>query len=126
VRPPLLVIADDNAHMRWLVRTTFRGCFDEIVEAADGRELFWELVRCSRTRAASEVLVITDIRMPGYSGLDVLSTYDDLGFHPRTVVMTSFPDADAYACTARAGGVLLPKPFATAELRRVVEDARAL
>lgn len=121
---PLLIIADDNAHMRWLVRTTFRGRFDDIVEASDGRELFWHLVRCSHTRAASEVFVITDIRMPTYSGLDVLATYDDLAYHPRTVVMTSFPDRDAYAVTERAGGVLIPKPFATAELRRVVDDAR--
>ncbi|MEO8700591.1 MAG: response regulator [Kofleriaceae bacterium] len=119
---PLLIIADDNAHMRWLVRTTFRKTFDDVLEASDGRELFWHLVRCSRTRAASEVFVITDIRMPTYSGLEVLAAYDDLAYHPRTVVISSFPDADAYACTERAGGVLLPKPFATAELRRVVDD----
>jgi DNA-binding NtrC family response regulator len=121
----VLVIADDNPAMRWLVRQTFRDQFTEILEANDGRELFWTLVRCSRTRAASDVVVITDIRMPAYSGLDVLAACDELGYHPPTVVMTSFPDADAYATTARAGVVLLPKPFGTSELRRVVEDVRA-
>ncbi len=120
---PLLIVADDNPAMRWLVRTTFRDCFAEIVEAADGRELFWHLLECSRTRADADVVVITDIRMPAYTGLDILGTYDELDFHPATIVMTSFPDADARAETERAGGVLLPKPFATAELRRIVEHA---
>lgn len=121
---PLLIIADDNAHMRWLVRMAFREQFEEIIEAADGRELFWHLVHCStHGRPSNEVVVITDIRMPTYSGLDVLGAYDELGYHPTTIVMTSFPDSQAYAETRRAGGVLVPKPFATAELVRVVGRA---
>jgi len=119
----LLVIADDNPAMRWLVRQTCRDRFDEIVEANDGRELFWTLVRCSRTRAADDVVLVTDIRMPAYSGLDVLAACDELDYHPTTIVMTSFPDADAYASTERAGAVLLPKPFVTADLRRLVDRA---
>ena len=120
---PLLIVADDNPHMRWLVRTTFRDRFADIVEAGDGRELFRQLLRATLTHEDSDVVVITDIRMPAYSGLDILATYDELGYHPTTIVMTSFPDADAYASTEQAGGVLIPKPFATAELRRVVEHA---
>ena len=120
---PLLIVADDNAHMRWLVRATFRDHFTDVVEASDGRELFQQLLHASLTRKDSEVVVITDIRMPAYSGLDILDTYDELGYHPTTIVMTSFPDADAYASAERAGGVLIPKPFATADLRRVVEHA---
>jgi DNA-binding NtrC family response regulator len=120
--PPLLIVADDNPYMRWLVRATFRGTFDDVVEASDGRELFWQLLRCSRTRDASEVIVITDIRMPAASGLDVISSFEELGYHPRTVVMTSYPDENAYASVARVGGTLIPKPFAMAELRQAVEQ----
>jgi len=120
-----LIVADDNAHMRWLVRTTLRDRFDHIVEVVDGRELFRELVHSSMTRKVSDVVVVTDIRMPAYSGLDVLATYDDLGYHPTTIVMTAFPDGDAYASTERAGGTLIPKPFATAELCAVVDRACA-
>jgi len=119
----LLIVADDNPQMRWLVRATLRGHFDEVVEASSGRELFWELLRSARSREAADVVVITDIRMAPYSGLDVLDAYDELGYHPTTVVMTSFPDVEAYERTERAGGVVIPKPFTTAELRRVVEDA---
>jgi CheY-like chemotaxis protein len=119
---PLLIVADDNPYMRWLVRATFRGRFDDVVEAGDGRELFWNLLRASRSRDASEVIVIADIRMPVCSGLDVLATFDELGYHPRTVVMTSYPDEQAYASAEHVRGVLLPKPFSTQELRRVVDQ----
>ena len=119
---PLLIVADDNAYMRWLVLAAFRGRFDEVIEASDGRELFWQLVRCSRTRDASDVVVVTDIRMPECSGLDVLASFDELGYHPKTVLMTSYPDETAYAAAARVGGVLIPKPFAMTELRRVVDQ----
>jgi FixJ family two-component response regulator len=118
---PILIIADDNQAMRWLVRSACRPHFDEILEAHDGRQLFWELVRCSRLRPASEVVVITDVRMPTYSGLEVIAAYEELGYHPRTVVITSFPDPSVRAETELLGGVLLPKPFTTVELRRVVE-----
>ena len=120
-----LIVADDNAHMRWLVRTTLRDQFDDIVEVADGRELYRQLLHFSMTREAGDVVVVTDIRMPAYTGLEVLATYDDLGYHPTTIVMTAFPDADAYALAERAGSMLIPKPFATAELCAVVERACA-
>jgi DNA-binding NtrC family response regulator len=120
-----LIVADDSSHMRWLVHTTLRDQFDRIVEVADGRELFRQLVHCSMTRAAGRVVVVTDIRMPAYTGLEVLATYDDLGYHPTTIVMTAFPDADAYAQVARANSTLIPKPFATSELCAVVERACA-
>jgi len=120
-----LIIADDNPQMRWLVATTLRDRFEHVREAEDGRALFRELVHCSYTRHEQDVLVITDIRMPTYSGLDILATYDELQFHPVTIVMTAFPDDHAIASTAAAGGVLIPKPFATAELVRVVERACA-
>lgn len=118
-----LIIADDSAPMRSLVAATLRDRFEHIIEAEDGRALFRQLVHCSYTLNEEDVLVVTDIRMPTYSGLDILATYDELQFHPVTVVMTAFPDDDAIASTARAGGVLIPKPFETAELVRVVERA---
>ena len=44
--PLLLIVADDNAHMRWLVRATFRDRFTDVVEASDG----WSCSSSSFTR----------------------------------------------------------------------------
>ncbi|MCX5742021.1 MAG: response regulator [Proteobacteria bacterium] len=119
----VLVVADDSAEMRWFVRTTLQGRFDEVLEARDGGELLANVLACVHAHPACEVTVVTDNRMPSYSGLDVIDAYDELGYHPTTIVMTAYPDAVTRAETRRAGGWLIAKPFTTTELREVVELA---
>lgn len=120
-RKKLVIIADDNPAMRWLVRWMLAGVADEIIEAPDGRTLFWELVRCSYSRDPRDVTVITDLCMPVYNGLDIVATYDELDFHPSTIVITSYPDPKVSSEVERAGAILVPKPFTTTEFRRMVE-----
>jgi CheY-like chemotaxis protein len=124
MKKQILIIADDNEAMRWMVKSACRALFDEIIEARDGRELFWELMRHA-SDAESDVVVVTDVRMPSYSGLDVIAAYEELGYHPPTVVITSYPEDDVRARAAAAGTQLLAKPFTLAALRRVVDDVRS-
>lgn len=120
-RKKLVIIADDNPAMRWLVRWMLADEVDEIVEASDGRSLFWELVRCSYSYDPRDVTLITDLFMPVYNGLDVLATFDELGFHPSTIVITSYPDPHVSSEVERVGAVLVPKPFTTHEFRSRVQ-----
>lgn len=120
-RKKLVIVADDNPAMRWLVRWVLSGVVDEIVEAPDGRALFWELVRSSYSYDARDVTLVTDLCMPVYNGLDILATYDELDFHPATIVITSYPDPKVSFEVERAGAILVPKPFTTTEFRRMVE-----
>jgi CheY-like chemotaxis protein len=126
VSAPLLLIADDDADMRTLVRSTLRPDYPDALELVDGRELFWQLMRASITRDGRErpVVVVADVRMPSYSGLEVLDAWH--GEHPPVpiVVITSFPDDDVRTQVARLGATLLPKPFSRARLRQAVHDAR--
>lgn len=124
--PVQLVIADDDANMRALVRATLQGEYEDVVEVGDGRELFWRLVRASFARRGEELrrlVVITDVRMPGYDGLDVLDAWQDGPSDVPTIVITSFPDDAVRARVEQLGAVLLPKPFTRATLRAVVDEA---
>ena len=118
-----LLIADDNPAMRKLIRTVLADRFDEILEAADGRELFWTLVRESYS-GAQDLAVVADVCMPVYSGLDVAGVCEDLGVHVPTVLITSFPSADVRARVERLGCTLVAKPFTTSDLRQVVDSVR--
>ena len=123
---PLLVIADDDPNMRALVRTALQREYPNVVEAADGRALFWHLVRASFVRRGEQLrrlVVITDIRMPTYDGLDVLDAWQDGECDVPTVVITSFPDDIVRARVERLGATLLAKPFSRAKLRSVVDAA---
>ena len=124
--PVQLVIADDDANMRALVRATLQDDYEDVVEVGDGRELFWRLVRASFARRGEELrrlVVITDVRMPGYDGLDVLDAWQDGPSDVPTIVITSFPDDAVRARVEQLGAVLLPKPFTRATLRAVVDEA---
>lgn len=118
-----LVIADDSAEMRWLVRAAVGLEFGEVVEAADGRELFWALLQSSFARDAardSDLFVIADFAMPAYNGLDVLDAWRELERRAPTLVITAFPSDELRARAARLGIALLAKPFTTAELRQMI------
>jgi len=123
-----LVIADDSAEMRWLIRAVLGDAFLEIAEAADGRELIWQLMRSRRGRGPQgkpALVVVADVFMPTYDGLQVLAAWQDGVPVVPLVVITSFPDADTRARAEALGAEFLPKPFARAQLRRATERAIA-
>jgi CheY-like chemotaxis protein len=62
-----LIIADDEPSNRLLVRATVGEEGFNVVEASDGDEA-WSLIQELRP-----ALVLMDVRMPGRSGLEVLS-----------------------------------------------------
>ena len=65
-------------------------------------------------------LLITDVRMPGLSGLDALRKLRAYRYQGPVVVITAFPDIDVVAEAARLDAALLPKPFSLAALSSLV------
>jgi two-component system copper resistance phosphate regulon response regulator CusR len=83
---------------------------------ADGEE--------GERRAASEAydLIILDMRLPGKSGLDVLTALRGRGFERPVLVLTAQDAVDAKVSTLRAGADdYVTKPFAFEELLARVE-----
>jgi DNA-binding response OmpR family regulator len=121
---PLLLIADDDADMRVLVRTTLQRDYPEALELTDGRELFWHLLRASFANARPrDLVIVADIRMPAYTGLDVLDAWQDETRAVPCIVITSFPDDHVRARVAELGATLVSKPFTRGALRDAVRTA---
>ncbi|MEO6775391.1 MAG: response regulator [Kofleriaceae bacterium] len=123
---PTLIIADDNADMRNLVRSTLHRDFPDVIEAADGRQLYWQLLRSSiapTVRAQPKFVVVADVCMPSFSGLDVLDAWHDGSALVPAVVITSFPDDEVRERVRQLGGILLAKPFTRTSLRDAVAEA---
>jgi len=121
-----LIIADDNSDMRNLVRSTLRRDYPDVIEAADGRQLFWQLLRTSFVsagRTPAQLVVIADVFMPTYNGLDVLDAWHDRATNVPVIVITAFPDDRVRARVRKIGGILLPKPFSRTSLRDAVAEA---
>jgi CheY-like chemotaxis protein len=119
-----LLIADDSPEMRWLIRSMLGHKFGEVAEAADGRELFWQLLRAAYIEDRS-LLVIADVYMPIYDGLQVLDAFRYLGFDLPLLVISAFPNDHIRERVARLGVPMLPKPFTGPQLERAVAELRA-
>jgi two-component system nitrogen regulation response regulator GlnG len=113
-------VVDDERSIRWVLdKALTQNGWD--VECFESAELL-----LSRINLYTPEVVITDIRMPGISGLELLSTLQD--HHPRlpVIVMTAHSDLDS-AVTSIQGGAFeyLPKPFEVDEAVAVVSRALA-
>lgn len=117
---PRVIVADDSPEQRNLLRVILEGGGFEVIEAVDGRELFWALERSRRPRAMEPAVVIVDVQMPVYNGLDVIEAWSEEPWPGACVVITSFPD-DAITRRALAlGATLLAKPFTSHQLTSLV------
>jgi len=120
-----LVIADDSPDMRWLVHAAIGKEFSEVIEVADGRELLWTLLRSSFATppgSEPELVVITDICMPAYDGLEVLDAWREAACDVPTIIMTAYPSAAVQDRADALGAFVLAKPFTTATLRWLVGE----
>ena len=119
-----LVIADDSPEMRWFVRSAIGAEFREVVEAANGRELLWTLLRSQF--AAKDLdhrdLVITDLCMPAYDGLEVLDAWGDRKHSVPTILITAFPSEDIRQRAKALNVIVLAKPFSRAALRQALDE----
>ncbi|HEX2052078.1 MAG TPA: ATP-binding protein [Actinomycetota bacterium] len=97
--PRSVVIADDVAAMRMLLRTTLEddGRFEVVAEAGDGR---------AALDAASAVrpdVMVLDVAMPVMDGLEVLAELERAGVGTKVLVLSGFA-ADAMEARAVARG----------------------
>ena len=108
-----ILLAEDDDAMRALVtRALTRAGFD-VVEAASGSDALDKLA-CALVDVPRQWfdLVISDVRMPGYDGLNVLVSIKKLPFTTPVILMTAYGSAATHASALRLGAfAVLDKPF---------------
>ena len=125
-QPLCIVVADDDPDMREEVAGTLRGEGHLVIELASGDELLRYLrgsvVSADDVRAPD--VIVSDIRMPGPSGLDVLEALREIPCQTPVILMTGFGDPDTHRRAAELGAIMtLDKPFDAAALRNAVLEA---
>ncbi|RKH06406.1 response regulator [Corallococcus sp. CA053C] len=127
-RAPRILIADDQPEMRTLIRKMLVRRGYEVVEASDGPglvQLLIEGLTADESRAPD--LIITDVRMPGFTGLEVLARLRREQWTTPVILITAFGDAQLHRDALRLGAAcVLNKPFELEELRGAVEAALAV
>ena len=94
---PALLVVDDDAQVLAAVRRDLRGRYREhytVISATSGEEAL-STVRELKARGDSLAMVISDQRMPGIQGTDVLAQSRDVYPLARRVLLTAYSDIDA-------------------------------
>ena len=107
-----VLIADDDAPTRWLLRRLLEKQGFICAEAEDGPSAV------ALAQAAPPRCVLLDLVMPGLDGLDTLALLRKLDPHVRVALMTGY-NAPREEELARAGAsALFFKPFDFAQVQR--------
>jgi CheY-like chemotaxis protein len=123
-RPPRVLVAEDDGEMRKLVIEALQKDGYKVIGVPDGSQLLIRITSHYRLRPDPEPidLIVTDIRMPVVSGLDIVQSLRDADWTTPVVVMTAFGNVETRLRADALGAVLLDKPFKIALLRMVVRN----
>jgi thioredoxin reductase (NADPH) len=97
VNKPVLLVVDDDAQVLGAVRRDLRGHYREsysVVSASSGEEAL-ETIRELKARGDELAVVISDQRMPGIQGTDVLTQTRETYPQAGRVLLTAYSDIDA-------------------------------
>ena len=114
--PTSVLLAEDDPEMRRMLSARLRRWGLSVIEAEDGTHLAALIdslvVRRSATAPFTIDLVISDVRMPGASGLEILSLLRAHDPMIPVILMTAFGGADLHAEAERLGAdAVFDKPF---------------
>jgi two-component system, response regulator, stage 0 sporulation protein F len=123
-----VLLAEDDAEMRHLMAWALRHDGYDVLEATDGDEAMTLLgtIETKDARLGLPDLIVSDVRMPGYSGLEMLERLRRENAKVPVILVTAFGDWATHAQAERLGAQVLDKPFDLDDLRALVFDALEL
>ncbi len=123
-RAPVILVAEDDPAMRWLIVLTLRRDGFDVIEIRDGAELDTLIRRVFEQRVDPRAIdaIVADQCMPSFSGLDVLARLRRADWCTPFILITGFADPGLVAEARRLGAAaVLEKPFDLAALCGVAQ-----
>ena len=116
---PDILLVEDKESLRRVLRMTLENAGYSVTEAADARAAIDEIARVPHK------IVLTDLRMPNGSGIDVLHASRNADSDVPVIVMTAYGTIESAVEAMRLGAFdYIQKPFTEQEL--LVKVAKAL
>lgn len=118
-----ILVVEDDAEMRRLLAQVLERAGYRVVAAQNGGEAIHWLGLCPFDGSLANVpaLIVSDVRLPDFSGLELLEVMVSVLADVPVVLITGFPSRETYAEAFELGARrVLEKPFDLDELRNVV------
>jgi DNA-binding response OmpR family regulator len=122
--PYRILLAEDDKEMRMLLELALKRSGYEVVACPDGADMLIHLAAflmpCDEVHESFD-LIISDIRMPGFTGMEVLEGKPERADFPPMILITAFGDDETHAQAAKYGAAaMFDKPFDVDELLKKV------
>ena len=121
---PIVLVAEDDDELRRLVARRLRRIGCDVLEARTGVQLTELVIEHGVPTVAERPvsLVVSDVRMPGRSGLDVLRLLRRAGVDVPVLLLTAFGSDELAAEAARLGAVVCDKPIDLDDLATMARE----
>lgn len=118
-----VLVAEDDEDTRTLLAWGLRLHGYEVVEVTSGTELFDVLTTCLNSEEQMPDLILSDVRMPGFSGIEVLSCMDQAELGVPFILMSAFSDEETKKKGQDNGAAaFLAKPFEFERLLAAIDQ----
>lgn len=120
----VIAVAEDDDELRWLLCDAFQKRGWRVIELEDTSELddYFEFVERHGAPPGLPDVVLSDLRMPGGSGLDALARARANGVTCPFVVLTAFPEWEVESRILKLGNAtMVSKPAKLADVAKVIE-----
>ena len=115
---PTAWIVDDDSSIRWILEKALKAANIQCASFADGDMLL------NRMEYAKPDVIISDVRMPGISGLELMEKIKQQLPDTPVIIMTAHSDLDSAVNAYQKGAFeYLPKPFDMDEAVALIQRA---
>ena len=111
-----ILVVEDEEKLRRVIELQLKTAGYDVAQAGTAEDAL--------KLAGDADLILTDLRLPGQSGLDLLANLRGQDSHVPIIVMTAFGSIETAVEAMKAGAVdFLPKPFSLDHLMTVIDKA---
>ena len=110
-----IFLAEDDEEMRKFLSQAFQKTGYKVMECSDGVDLLNHLESFLSSDKEDQKylnLIVSDIRMPGLTGMEILEGIQNINNFPPMILITSFGDHETHSLAERFGAAaIINKPF---------------
>jgi DNA-binding response OmpR family regulator len=121
-----VALVEDDAELRRILARELRRWGYAVVELAEAATLLdLQFAKLAASGAGLADVIVSDVRMPGASGLDMLGALRCFDRRTPVILITAFGDPAVHEEGARLGARVLDKPVVIEDLVAAARDALA-
>jgi CheY-like chemotaxis protein len=127
-RMPRILVAEDDAEMRHLLVWHLRKAGFDTIECTDGYQLLDHLGNPVLTGEPDDFdLIVSDIRMPGVTGMEVLEGIYETEWFVPMILITAFGNDEVHRKAESLGAAgMFDKPFEIEDLIKRIKEVLVL